>query len=59
MPIFASTQQTEIEHTEHDSSYTDIVVPNQNSTSAANGNNSHGKFCIIFTYSGYMLTHWQ
>ena len=66
---------TEIKHTEHDSSYTVIVVPNQNCTSSANGNNSPGRFelCInesttmlinlylgvIFTYSGYVLTHRQ
>ena len=64
---------TENEHTEHDSSYTVKVVPNQNRTSTANGKNSPGRIelvinesttmlinmypGIIITYSGYMLTH--
>ena len=63
---------TKIEHTEHDSSYTVIVVPNQNCTSTSNGKNSPWRFelvinesttmlinmnpWIMFTYSGYMLT---
>ena len=66
---------TKIEHTEHDSSFIVIVVPNQNHTSTANGKNSPGRFelvinesttmllnmypGIMFTYSGYMLTHRQ
>ena len=68
--------QTEIAHTEHDSSYTVIAVPQQKDTSLA----TNGKYClarfefvvnsytsvvipmypgVIFSYSGYMLTHRQ
>ena len=68
--------QTEIAHTEHDSSYTVIAVPPQISTSLA----TNGKYClarfelvinsytsivipmypgVMFSYSGYMLTHRQ
>ena len=66
---------TEMEHTEHDSSYTIIVVPNQDNLSTANGIDAPGRFelvinesttmlinmypGIMFTYSGYMLTHQQ
>ena len=66
---------TEVEHTEHDSSYTVIVVPNQDSSTAVNGTKSPGRFelvlnetttmlinmypGIMFTYSAYMLTHQQ
>ena len=66
---------TEIEHTEHDSSYTVIVVPNQETCSKSNGFNSRARFELVinesttilinmypgglFTYSGYMLTHRQ
>ena len=68
--------QTEIAHTEHDSSYTVISVPPQKSTSLS----TNGKYClarfelvinsytsivipmypgVMFSYSGYMLTHRQ
>ena len=66
---------TEMEHTEHDSSYTIIVIPNQNTPSTFNGFNSRARFELVinetttilinmfprvmFTYSGYMLTHRQ
>ena len=66
---------TKMEHTEHDSSYTIIVIPNQNTPSTFNGFNSRVQFELIinetttilinmypgvmFTYSGYMLTHQQ
>ena len=66
---------TKIEHTEHDSSYTIIVVPNQEACFKSNGSNSRAGFELIinksttilinmypgvlFTYSGYMLIHQQ
>ena len=66
--------QTEIAHTEHDGSYTVITVPSQNKKESVKGNNSACFECVIndsktmvismhpgttFTYSGYMLTHYQ
>ena len=67
--------QTEIEHTEHDSSYTIIVVP-QRKLKFPNkfiNNSAHFELVInqnktvvidmqvgtVLTYSGYMLTHRQ
>ena len=72
---FCINAATEMEHTEHDSSYTVIMVPNQDNSSTANGIHAPGRFelvinksttmlinmypGIMFTYSGYMLTHRQ
>ena len=66
---------TKIEYTEHDSSYTVIVVPTQETCTKSNGFNSCARFelvinksttilikmypGILFTYSGYMVTHQQ
>ena len=68
--------ETEIAHTEHDSSYTIITVPPQSENSkSTNGKYSLARFelvinsyttivigmypGVIFSYSGYMLTHRQ
>ena len=66
---------TKIEYTEHDSSYTVIVVPSQQICSKSNGFNSRARFKLVinesttmlinmypgvlFTYSDYMLIHQQ
>ena len=67
--------ETEVEHTEHDSSYTLIAVPCQSGHSSNKINLDCAKFEIffnttnifvidmqpgtVFTYSGYMMTHRQ
>ena len=66
--------QTELPHTEHDSSYTLITVPQQNKIKKNKCNNKarfelvinetetiviHMHPATIFSYSGYMLTHRQ
>ena len=67
--------QTNLEHMERDSSYTIICVPNQTekATSSEHTNVERFKLVVnenksivilmnagcIFTYSPYMLTHWQ
>ena len=66
--------QTQLPHTEHDSSYTLITVPQQNKVERVKGNSKASfEFIInesetiiiqmrpgtIFSYSGYMLTHRQ
>ena len=66
---------TKIEHTEHGSSYTVIVVPNQQTCFRSNGFNFRARFKLVvnklttfliniypgvlFTYSGYTLTQQQ
>ena len=66
--------QTQLPHTEHDSSYTLITVPQQNKVKKVKGNNkARFEFIMnesqtivvsmrpgtVFSYSGYMLTHRQ
>jgi len=67
--------QTNLEHTEPDSSYTIICVPNQTERATLSGHTNVGRFELvvnenntivipmnagcIFTYSPYMLTHRQ
>ena len=66
--------ETELPHTEHDSSYTLITVPQQNKINKSKRNNKarfefvineseniiiNMKPATIFSYSGYMITHRQ
>ena len=67
--------KTALEHMENDSSYTILSVPDQTKSATCTGHTNIGKFELvtsknkipaiplnpgkIFTYLGYMFTHWQ